>query len=303
MVDLKDELQQLADDAARQTRPMAVAEVIRAGDRRHRRIILADALTGAGTLRRARSSRPSAAAAGLVAVLAGALIAAVVSSGSALRAPRVITVADLANLAATAAARQPDIRPNQWIYRKTLDNAWGGGPTGLRIGTSETWSTADGSEQAFYFHGKLIVERSSRFPQPTNIPYKSLASLSASPYALLARVGCSADSPLPRCQGAFTIIGMMLTNWAMRPNITANLYHALADIPGVKVEMNVVDLAGQSGIAFAYPLGHGTVQEIVLNKRTYTYMGSYFGANVPASKADGQALLRQALVSGPGIRP
>ncbi len=56
MVDLKDELQQLADDAARQTRPMAVAEVIRAGDRRHRRIILADVLTGAGTLRRARSS-------------------------------------------------------------------------------------------------------------------------------------------------------------------------------------------------------------------------------------------------------
>ena len=28
MVDLKDELQQLADDAARQTRPMAVAQVI-----------------------------------------------------------------------------------------------------------------------------------------------------------------------------------------------------------------------------------------------------------------------------------
>jgi hypothetical protein len=65
----------------------------------------------------------------------------------------------------------------------------------------------------------------------------------------------------------------------------------------------VVDLAGRSGIAFAYPLGHRTVQEIILNKRTYTYMGSYFGVNVPASQADGQALLRQALVPGPGVRP
>jgi hypothetical protein len=303
MLDLKHELQQLADDAARQTRPLAVAEVIQAGDRGHRRIILADALTGARVLRRTRSARRVAAVAGLVAVLAGALIAVVVSSGSAARAPRVITVADLANLAATAAARQPDIRPGQWIYRKTLNNAWGGAPAGLRIGISETWSTADGGEQAFYFHGKLMVERSSRFPQLTNISYKSLDSLAASSQALLARLGCHADSPTPRCQGAFTIIGMMLTSWAMRPSITANLYHALADIPGVKVEMNVVDLAGRSGIAFGYPLGHRTVQEIILNKRTYTYLGSSFGVNVPASRADAQALLREALVSGPGIRP
>jgi hypothetical protein len=304
MVDLKHELQQLADDAARQARPMAVGEVIQAGDRRHRRIILTDAMTGAGALGRAHSGRwRSASVAGLVAALTGALIAVVVPSGSAARAPRVITVADLANLAATAAAKQPDIRPDQWIYRKTLNNAWGGGRAGLRIVTSEMWSTADGSEQAFYSHGKLVVERSADLPQATDIPYRSLGSLSASPHALLARFACRADSPLPRCQSAFIIIGMMLTNWAMRPSITANLYHALADIPGVKVEMKVADLAGRSGIAFAYPLGHRIVQEIILNKRTYTYMGSYFGVNVPASKADGQALLRQARVSGPGIRP
>jgi len=39
MVDVTSELQQMADDAARQARPLAAAEVIRRGDRRHRRSI------------------------------------------------------------------------------------------------------------------------------------------------------------------------------------------------------------------------------------------------------------------------
>jgi hypothetical protein len=39
MVDVTSELQQMADDAARQARPLAAADVIRRGDRRHRRSV------------------------------------------------------------------------------------------------------------------------------------------------------------------------------------------------------------------------------------------------------------------------
>jgi hypothetical protein len=46
MVDLTSELQQIADDAARQARPLAAAEVIRRGDRRHRRFITRLSLGG-----------------------------------------------------------------------------------------------------------------------------------------------------------------------------------------------------------------------------------------------------------------
>ena len=46
MVDLTSELQQVADDAARQARPLAVAEVIRRGDRRRRRSITRLSLGG-----------------------------------------------------------------------------------------------------------------------------------------------------------------------------------------------------------------------------------------------------------------
>jgi hypothetical protein len=46
MVDLTSELQQMADDAARQARPLAAAEVIRRGDRRRRRSITRRSLGG-----------------------------------------------------------------------------------------------------------------------------------------------------------------------------------------------------------------------------------------------------------------
>jgi hypothetical protein len=46
MHDLTGELQQMADDAARQARPLAAADVIRRGDRRHRRSITRLSLGG-----------------------------------------------------------------------------------------------------------------------------------------------------------------------------------------------------------------------------------------------------------------
>jgi hypothetical protein len=55
VADLKDELQQLADDAARQVRPLPVAEVIRQGDSRHQRITRGS-LTGTRAARRGTSA-------------------------------------------------------------------------------------------------------------------------------------------------------------------------------------------------------------------------------------------------------
>lgn len=46
MVDLTDQLQQMADDGARQARPLAADEVIRRGDHQHRRSITRLSLTG-----------------------------------------------------------------------------------------------------------------------------------------------------------------------------------------------------------------------------------------------------------------
>lgn len=274
------------------------------GTHRLRRLI--PGIPGALTFRTARPGWRLAVAAGLpAAVAAGALTAVAMTSGPGTPAVRVTTVAELANLAATAAARQPEVRPGQWVYRQTLSNGPGGRHP--RFATVERWATADGSKQASYFRGKLVV---GRFPPGLVYPYRSLGSLPTDPRALvgaLARRSCNGLArlhlPCRRDQNAFIAIGNMFEIYVMPPKITADLYRALAAIPGVTIDKNAVNIAGHRGIGFAYALGHKTIQEIIVNSRTYTYMGSYFGLNLPASKADGQALLRQAFVSGPGIRP
>jgi hypothetical protein len=70
--DLKDELRQLADDAARQARPLAVADVIREGDRRHRRTIIARRRGGPRSPGLAPLARPGRRRPGWVAPLAAA---------------------------------------------------------------------------------------------------------------------------------------------------------------------------------------------------------------------------------------
>jgi DNA-binding beta-propeller fold protein YncE len=102
--DLKDELRQLADDAARQARPLAVADVIRQGDRRHRRTIIPrrrGSPRAPGLARRPRPVRrwpgwvaPLAAAAAVTAVLAvvATVRGAIHGSGSAGHRPAASTV-------------------------------------------------------------------------------------------------------------------------------------------------------------------------------------------------------------------
>jgi hypothetical protein len=316
--DLKGELQQLADDAARQAWPLAAADVIRQGDRRHGRIITRRSLAGAWAFRRARPAWRLAVSAGLtVALAAGVLTAVTVNSGSADHAPQVITVADLANLAAAAAARQPNVRPGQWVYRKMLVNVANSDRSAPRLITGESWVTADHSKQAFYLRGKLVVQRS---PFPIVPSYRSLGSLPADPRALVARlsrIGCPAPAAARgwSCSHieAFVAIGMMLGSYVLPPRFTAELYRALADIPGVRLNKNAVDVAGQRGSGFVYPQPRGTgrrarealtiYQEIIISSRTYLFMGQYDGPNVFTSKLDGEAIVRRAFVSGPGVRP
>jgi DNA-binding beta-propeller fold protein YncE len=69
--DLKDELRQLADEAARQARPLPVADVIQEGDRRHRRTITPRRRESAGASGRRWPGwvAPLAAAAAVIAVI------------------------------------------------------------------------------------------------------------------------------------------------------------------------------------------------------------------------------------------
>jgi hypothetical protein len=108
----------------------------------------------------------------------------------------------------------------------------------------------------------------------------------------------------------------MLSSYIMPPRFTAELYRAMGDIPGVTIKKNAVDPLGRHGIGFRFhpPRSTSSCQaellrcpaellrrqaeiEVIVSRRTYTYLGGNFFRNL------GTALVRQALVSGPGVRP
>jgi hypothetical protein len=246
---------------------------------------------------------------------AGALVAALPSdtqpaSGT---PATTLTVKILADRAAAAALTAPPVKPGQWVYRKTVTAPIN--PAGARSVTLETWATADGNK-AFISNSAFIIGRPvsyamppwkpqiPNYPMQNRISYSSLGSMPANPHALVTRLGNTySGGPAAYRDGrAFQIIGNMLRSYVMSPAMTAELYKALGDIPGVMVARNVADLAGRRGVAFRIPMAPGMpgYREIIVNPHSYQYMAwqSPQGRGI-----GGEAILREALVPGPGVRP
>lgn len=142
---------------------------------------------------------------------------------------------------------------------------------------------------------------------PPPVSFASLGSL-PDPHALIRFLGHAGpyvpgDSDFPDLR-ALQVIGLLLSSFVMPPRLTAELYQAMGDIPGVTVDDHAVDVAGQHGIGFLLrvpALGNGTQFENVVNRRTYQFMGYQFAGW--GIHLGGYAVVRQALVSGPGVQP
>jgi hypothetical protein len=220
----------------------------------------------------------------------------------------------LADRAAAAALAGPDVKPGQWVYRLTESRGQLG--KSVKTDTEEVWSKADDSVEANYYDGKLkLYDRDRDYNGVQGVPdlgseplsYSSLGSLPAQPGALLARLaksgadvrpaGCTLSSA--SCTD-FGVISNLLSGYLMPPAITAAMYRALGDIPGIAVVPSV-DVAGQTCTGFRIPLQGGGHAEMVINSSTYQYVatfGSFSGGAVGRI-----VVVHQALVSGPGVRP
>jgi hypothetical protein len=134
-------------------------------------------------------------------------------------------------------------------------------------------------------------------------------------YCWCARKASSATTA-NKATSEFTGITGLLTSYVLPPKLTAELYHALADIPTVVGKRNVKDMLGQVGVAFILPQnGQSVNQEIILSPANYQVIanadwetggqwvrnsnGGWSGP-VPFSE---QAILSEAFVSGKGILP
>lgn len=271
-----------------------------------------------------------AAAAGLAAaVAAGAgVITAQVIAPDRVRPVGALTVHELAYRAAAAAARQPAVRPGQWVFWREKTAGPG---CGSDCGTFHVWTTADSQKAAWVYKNKVVSLGNGPFigqPLPSLVPtskgggwavggeeegkipvkYADLSSLPRSPEALDRYL---ADLRFPHWQGwgppaarEFTIIEMMLTSYVMPPQLTAEMYRALGDIPGVTVDDHAVDVAGRHGVGFiSTGMPGGGNEEIILNPRTYHLMGDSVLWGSRHRLLNGTAILREALVSGPGVWP
>ena len=226
----------------------------------------------------------------------------------------------LADTAANTVLSQPTVKADQWVYRK-VETYRAPLPTFIQTkfqlrtyNVENTWTTADGDH--FYTTGSDW----GLGGYPT-VPYSRLGTLPANPVALDAYLAHQ-QYPGPNATTAnkatseFSGIEGLLIAYVLPPKLTAELYHALADIPTVYAKSNVKDIAGRVGVAFILPQnGQSVNQEIILSPTSYqviadadwetgghwvkTKTGGWAGP-VPFSE---QAFLAEAFVSGRGKLP
>jgi hypothetical protein len=245
-----------------------------------------------------------------------------------------LTARELAYRVADVAAARPAVRPGQWVYRQVKI---AGSPIPVFAGTWQGWSTADGTRSAGLDQGKVYFMPCPPWASgphgscqswmdvpngPRRIPvtYAELSSLPRSPSALdryLASLPLPGGGPAPFRE--FEIISALLMTYLMPPPLTAELYRALGDIPGVTVDQHAVNVAGRAGIGFQITEPQmlppspdapvRSVAQLILDPKTYDLIGEQgFGTNqrrqsAPRHSAAGTAILKTALVSGPGILP
>jgi hypothetical protein len=280
-----DELARFRDSVAASVTPRA-EQLFRAGLRGGRPVVP----RRRGPLTQLPSPWRLGVAAGTTAVLAAGIVAAVLPSS-----PVVLTAKLLADRASARALTQPAVSPGQWVYRVVEGN----GPSGTgNTVTQAGWETADG-EVSYPDDFAGLVAPGDSIPS-----YSELGSLPTSPAALdayLVRLVYPDSSPAPDIQSsaAFFVIADMLTNYVLPPALQAEVYQALAVLPGIQVDSHVIAIDGQTGVAFMLPpTPQSEKAEIILNASSYSFLAKASWAS--DSSMSETAVVRTVIVGAPG---
>lgn len=234
------------------------------------------------------------------------------------------TTARVMELAARTVAQQQAVRPqpHDWLYAKTVGSEGDD--------ASENWVRFDGEQSAIYLKGKLMRADVDYGPgeRPPYKDYEFFERLSDDPAE--ARAQIYRDSRHLEGPGwgdadarAFAnILELFEDTTMMPPDAQATLYRAIATIPGVEIDRDVVDAAGRHGIGVSRSDGRYRAT-LILAEDDYRYLGQRYVADrtftttpVPPPgeprKAEVTrkghvltdiALVRAGIVSGPGARP
>jgi hypothetical protein len=201
--------------------------------------------------------------------------------------------AQLVAFATKAAERAPLFAlpsANDWYYTDTLEfySENGGTPPDQRA-VIQMWQQVGGIHNATLVNGELHyglgggrAEQLTGWPGNMATLYGYLAALPASVPALRAVILAN-NRATPRGEGgqitgAFDAIQDLLNDLAVPPRLQAELYGVLVSLPGVHFDTSAVDAAGRHGVGL-YMIESGWLEEeIIINPRTYGYMGNMWVA-------------------------
>lgn len=143
--------------------------------------------------------------------------------------------------------------------------------------------------------------------------YQYLGSLPPQPAALRKIILANNRGNLGE---AFTAIEAIFADFPMPARFQAELYAVLVSLPGVHFTRHAVDASGRTGAGLWYLVQGDYLEEVIVNPRTYVYMG---GLSIAVQKGlsygtlladpgkgtivESVAILNSGIVSRPGQAP
>lgn len=187
---------------------------------------------------------------------------------------------------AAADTSEPVVRADQFVYiaskvANTYPKTVGDKTTIVseKLHSRQVWQSPDGRNGWLIEPGNTGEDGITLAgPNPVSSAYDRLATLPTDPGALLRKVYQESDAvrdpEVPRDQAAFVAIGDMLTESYPPADLTAALYKAAAEIPGVVAVDDAVDAVGRHGVAVArLDEQSGQRTEWIFDKKTYAFLG------------------------------
>ncbi|NUW43660.1 CU044_5270 family protein [Nonomuraea rhodomycinica] len=200
-----------------------------------------------------------------------------------------------------------EIRPDQWFYEK-VSQPDTPGPT------FEIWARMDGTQDALRENGgqiKMGHEKGPTYPLKTqreldafpddpDALLKHLRGLERAPYSLSV---CGNECPAgvrADAQAYGAIQWYLEYGPLVPPAKAAAMYRAMAKIPNVEIEENVVTPQGRKGIGVVLDLGEAGKNYTILDADGYDYLGAM---TVTESRKSALWVLASGVVDKPGDVP